>query len=126
MKRLWAASALLLALLAGCLVNAWYVHDFMDRTADQLELAQEKAQAGNWEAALELTRQAQKAWTRRNFYLRVVLSHRDVDLITRGMAQAEEDLIHRSMDQYAPTNRDTAAQLRILGNMELPSLVNVL
>lgn len=126
MKRLWGCSALLLVLLGGCLWNSWHIHAVMSETALQLERAHSQALEGHWDEALTLTRQAQKSWSDRESYLKTVLSHRDVDLITRGMAQAAETLIHHSMDQYAPTNQDVVAQLRILGEMELPNLVNIL
>lgn len=126
MKRLLVSCALLLFLLLGCLFNAWYIHDLTHEAADLLEQAQDQTLEGNWDNALVLTHQVQKSWQDRDFYLRVFLSHRDVDQIIRGLAQAEADLMHQNMDQYAPTNRDITTQLRILGDMELPRLANIL
>lgn len=126
MKRLLGCSALLLVLLGGCLWNSWHIHSIVSDTALHLEQAQSLALEDNWDGALSLTRQAKKSWLEQEFYLKTVLSHRDVDQITRGMAQATQTLIHHSMDQYAPTNQDVVAQLHILGEMELPHLVNIL
>ena len=126
MKRLWGCCALLLVLLGGCLWNSWHIYTLMSETAVQLEEAQSHAVEENWDKALELTQQVRKSWSDQEFYLKMVLSHRDVDQITRGMAQTEETLIHHSIDQYAPTNRDVVEQLRILGEMEMPHLVNIL
>lgn len=126
MKRLWGCSVLLLVLLGGCLWNSWHIHTVTSDAALRLENAQDQALDGNWDEALVLTRQVRQSWSDQESYLKTVLSHRDVDLISRGMVQAEETLIHHSMDQYAPINQDVAEQLRILGEMELPRLVNIL
>lgn len=126
MKRLLGCSALLLVLLGGCLWNAFHIHAVMSETAAQLEQAQSLAQEENWDQALTLTRQARKSWSERESYLKTVLSHRDVDQVTRNMAQAEETLVCRSIDEYAPINQDVLVQLRILGEMELPNIVNIL
>ena len=73
MKRLWLAAALMAAMLAGSLVNAWYAQDLCDGLNRELEQAQKSAQAGNWDRAEELTREVYQSWQDHHFYLHTVM-----------------------------------------------------
>ena len=57
MKRLYIAAGLLLLMLAGCLLNAWYTQQLTDEMIQDLQQAQQAAREENWEQAESLTRQ---------------------------------------------------------------------
>ena len=126
MKRLYIAAGLLLFMLAGCLLNAWYAQQLTDEMIQDLQKAQQAAREENWERAEALTRQDYEQWNRRHFYLHVVMRHSDTDQILRDFRSVLQYLEIREMDQYAAANADLMTQLELLGEMEQASLVNVL
>lgn len=126
MKRLWTAAALLALLLAGSLLNARYIQSLSAGMTEQLEQAQAQAERDNWDQAGDLTRQAFSDWQEHRFYLHAVMRHADTDQILRSFQSVLQYLDLHEMDQYAAANVDLAAQLRLLAEMELPTLENVL
>lgn len=126
MKRLWAACAILLLLLSAALWNGWYVARFAQQAARQLEQAQEMAKQDRWEQADELTKTVFQQWNAKKFYFHAVMRHQDTDDILRTFCQVRQYIQLEEMDQYAAANADLAVQLRLLGEMESPSLENVL
>lgn len=126
MKRLWIAAALLAVLLAGTLVNAWYVQSLCDSLTERLDTAQQLARAERWKQASELTRQVYQDWQKHHFYLHSVLRHSDTDQILRSFRSVLQYLDIQELDQYAAANADLLAQLELLAEMEQASVVNVL
>lgn len=126
MKRLWIAAALLSILLAGTLVNAWYVQSLCDNLTERLDGAQQLARENQWEQASALTRQVYQDWQAHHFYLHCVLRHSDTDQILRSFRSVLQYLDIQELDQYAAANADLLAQLELLAEMEQASVVNVL
>ena len=126
MKRLWAACAILLFLLSAALWNGWYTGRFTQQAAQQLEQAQRLAEADRWEEAGALTEAVFQRWQGHSFYFHAVMRHQDTDDILRTFCQVRQYIQLEEMDQYAAANADLAVQLRLLGEMEAPSLENVL
>lgn len=126
MRRLWISVALLLAMLAGSLCNAWYARELTDGMGEQLRLAQQLTQTGQWEQALDLTQRVYDRWQERHFYLHATMRHSDTDQILRGFRTVLEYLRLQEPDQYNAANADLMTQLELLAEMEQPTLVNVL
>ena len=126
MKRLWTAAAILVLLLAASLANAWYARHITGQVAGRLEQAQLLAQADNWEEAERLTRRAWSEWQGVRGYTYAVLRHTELDQIARDFRQVLQYAELRELDQYAAVNADLALQLTLLGEMEQPSLSNIL
>ena len=126
MRRLWISAALLLAMLAGSLCNAWYAKELTDGMGERLRQAQALAEKKNWEEALELTGQVYDQWQERHFYLHATMRHSDTDQILRGFRTVLEYLRLQEADQYNAANADLVTQLELLAEMEQPTLVNVL
>lgn len=126
MKRLWIAAALLAALLAGTLINAWYVQSLCDSLTRRLEDAQQLARESQWDRAETLTLQVYQDWQQHHFYLHSVLRHSDTDQILRTYRSVLQYLDIQELDQYAAANADLMAQLELLAEMEQASVVNVL
>lgn len=126
MKRLWIASALLVSLLVGSIINAQIIQSLSEGLSVQLKQAQEYAEENRWEDALHETETARQVWNDHNFYLHVVTRHGDTDQIQRGLETAVQLLERRSMAEYAHVNTDLIVQLDLLAQMELPTLSNIL
>ena len=126
MRRLFAAAGLLLAILAGCLWNGWYMERFTAGLADSLGQAQQAVQAGDWAGAEALTRRAYEEWEGRELYLHIVTRHGDADQILRSFRSVLQYLSIQELDQYIAANGDLMSQLELLAEMERAALGNVL
>ena len=126
MKRLGLAAALMAAMLAGSLVNAWYAQNLCDGLKQELNRAQELAQSEDWDQAEAITQEVYRAWQGHHFYLHTVMRHSDTDSILRSFRSVLQYLKLEEMDQYAAANADLMAQIELLAEMEQASIVNVL
>ena len=126
MKRLWIAVAILLAMLGGTLGNSWYLNGLIADFTHRLTSAQELTLSDNWEAAIRLTEQVVDTWEEHDFYLHVMLPHRDIDDIHLTFCEVQEYLELEETDQYTAANAKLIAQLGLLGEMEQLNWKNVL
>ena len=126
MRRLWIAAAILAALAAACLGNAWYAAQFTQGLTVRLERAQGLAAQGDWEGAAALSGEAFRRWQDRGFYLHVLMRHSDADQIFRSFRTLEQYLALEEPGQYAAANADLIAQLELLSEMEQLSWKNIL
>lgn len=126
MKRLLIAAGLLLFMLAGCLLNAWYSQKLTRDMIQDLQRARQAAQGEDWAEAERITLQAYERWNSQHFYLHVVMRHSDTDQILRAFRSVLQYLEIQEMDQYTAANVDLITQLELLSEMEQASLVNVL
>ena len=67
MKRLLIAAGLLLFMLAGCLLNAWYSQKLTRDLIQDLQQARQAAQGEDWAEAERITLQAYERWNSRHF-----------------------------------------------------------
>lgn len=126
MRRLWTAAALVCALLACTLLNAWYAQRLTGSLWERLERAQTLVEEERWEEAEALTRQVYEDWEENHFYFHTVMRHTDTDQILRTFRGVLQYLKLQELDQYAAANADLVTQLQLLAEMEQASLVNVL
>lgn len=126
MRRLWISAGILVLLLAGSLLNAWYARELTASMGERLDQAQQMARQGQWAQALEQTEEVYKQWESLHFYLHSTMRHSDTDQILRGFRTVMEYLKLQEPDQYNAANADLITMLELLGEMEQPSVVNVL
>lgn len=126
MKRLWVALVLLVTMLGGSLLNAWYAEQVTGELIRQLEQAQILTEQQQWENAENVTRQAYHDWQGRHFYLHTTMRHGDTDQILRAFRGVLEYLALRELDQYNAANADLITQLELLAEMEQATVTNVL
>jgi len=126
MKRLWIAVGILLAMLGGTLGNSWYLNGLISDFAHRLTSAQELAVSDNWEDAIRFTEQVVDNWEEHDFYLHVMLPHRDIDDIHLTFCEVQEYLKLEETDQYTAANAKLIAQLGLLSEMEQLNWKNVL
>ncbi len=126
MKKGWAALALLLAMI---LLAGWHtiaLGSLTGELGDALERSEELAEAGDWAAAAQLTRDAQARWERDQFYLHVTLDHTITDEIAAGFAETLEYIESQEAGEYSAANARLKARLSLLGEMERPLPENLL
>ena len=119
-------AALLLLLLLCSILHGNRMEAWTGQAAQQLEQAQLLATLGDWEQARVKTRSALEGWESHRLYLHALLRHSDTDQIHRTFRAVLQYLSLEEMDQYAAANIDLIAQLRLLSEMERPSLENLL
>lgn len=126
MKRLWIAVAILLAMLGGTLGNSWYLNGLICNWTEQLTAAHQLAAGDDWTQASQITQQVISKWQDYDFYLHVMLPHRDIDDIHLTFCEVQEYLELEESDQYNSANAKLIAQLGLLGEMEQLNLKNIL
>ena len=125
MKRLWIAAALLLAILGGCLCNAWYLGSLTREMNQLLEQAGQLAQTDSWPEARRLTSQAGQRGPAGPAARRTPHRPPGTDQILRAFQAVFQYLDLEEMDQYAAANADLMTLMALLAEMEQPSFVNV-
>ena len=126
MKRVWIALAILAAILGVTLGHSFYLSDFIRDLTDILETAEAQAEAGDWNAASELTQTARKKWEARDCYLHITLRHDENDTIYTGFREVSEFLECQEHGEYSAANARLIAQLELLSEAEQLTLKNVL
>lgn len=126
MKRMWIAVVILLAMLGGTLGNSWYLNKLISDFSENLSSAHQLAAQDHWLSAREITQQVSEHWQEHDFYLHVMLPHRDIDDIHLTFQEVEEYLELEEADQYNAANAKLIAQLGLLGEMEQLNWKNVL
>ena len=128
MKRLYISLGLIALIAVLCGAHTVYLGRFTGELTELLTQAQEQVERGNWEGAIQVTRQAQKQWVDNEGYLHITLRHADVDAIlvsfdeALAFLQANE---HQSAE-YAAVNARLLTQLDLLLEAELPTITNLL
>lgn len=126
MKRLWFAAAILLAMLGSTLGNSFYLNQLIDNYEQHLTSAHQSALQGSWDSAAQLTRQVEEDWQEHDFYLHVMLPHKDIDAIHLTFREVREYLELEETDQYTAANAKLMAQLGLLAEMEQLNIKNIL
>ena len=126
MKKGWLAVGLIDVMAA---LSLWHVSALGQLTAElgeQLGRAEGLAERGAWEEAAEVTRAASEQWDSRAFYLHVTLDHKTADDIAVGFAETLEFLTWQESGEYSAANARLMEQLKLLGELERPTLENLL
>jgi len=126
MKRLWISVAILLTMLGTTLGNSWYLNNLISDFSQNLSSAHRLAARDDWASAREITQQVTEHWQEHDFYLHVMLPHRDIDEIHLTFQEIEEYLELEETDQYNATSAKLITQLGLLAEMEQLNLKNIL
>lgn len=126
MKRLWIATALLLAVFAATLVNSHYLKGYATQLTGLLTQAEAKAEGGDWSGADALTREALRLWEGNDLYLYTMLRHADTDLVYTGFKEVGEFIQCQEGGEYSAANARLIAQIELLYEMEQFTLKNLL
>ena len=93
---------------------------------DRLVQAEVQAEAGNWEEAGRLTKEALDVWTSHDMYLYTVLRHSDTDQIHTGFREVQEFINCQEGGEYSAANARLISQVELLYEMEQFNLKNLL
>ena len=126
MKRLWISIVILFAMLGSTLGNSWYLNKLISGFEQKLTAAHELSARDHWDTARTLTQQVTEHWQAHDFYLHVMLPHRDIDEIHLIFQEVDEYLKLEEADQYNAANAKLIAQLELLAEMEQLNLKNIL
>ena len=126
MKRLWAACAILLLLLAVSLYSGRAINRLTSDCIQQLTAAQQLATQDDWPQARAITQQVFQNWQEHSFSLHALLRHAEADQILISFRTVEQYLQLEEMDQYAAANITLITQLELLSETEQATLENVL
>ncbi len=125
MRQLWTAAALLAVLVTGLVLLELGVDNLVSPMAIGLTRASDAAQAGDWETADTLTRQAAQAWEAAGSRLRLAEPHQAVGEIAALLDEALLDAQARDTESYRVSIRRTIRALTDLRETERMSLGNV-
>lgn len=127
MKRFWIACAILALLLAGALGQGFYAARYLEDMAARLEQAQLLVEEKeDWGQARQMSENVFSSWEDHGFHLHVTMNHRDTDQILFSIQSLRQYLQLEELDQYVAANAQLAAQLRLLVDLEQPTLENIL
>ena len=126
MKRLWFAVGVMAVLFTATLLNSRYLRNFSAGLTDRLVQAEVQAEAGNWEEAGRLTKEALDVWTSHDMYLYTVLRHSDTDQIHTGFREVQEFINCQEGGEYSAANARLISQVELLYAMEQFNLKNLL
>lgn len=126
MKRLIAAGGILLLLLGITLLNGWYLDGLTRQATQTLTQAQALAQQDRWAEATCTTEDLYTDWQTHAFYFHATMCHSDIDQIQRSFQTVLQYLTLKELSPYTAANVDLVMQIELLGEMERPSLDNVL
>ena len=121
MKRLWFAVGVMAVLFTATLLNSRYLRNFSAGLTDRLVQAEVQAEAGNWEEAGRLTKEASH-----DMYLYTVLRHSDTDQIHTGFREVQEFINCQEGGEYSAANARLISQVELLYEMEQFNLKNLL
>ena len=127
MKRLWIACAILALLLGATLWQGLSAIDYLEDMAVSLENAQDLVEEmEDWGQARQISEEVFSTWENHKFHLHATMNHRDIDQVLFSIQAVRQYLQLEEMDQYVAANAQLAAQLRLLVELEQPTLENIL
>ena len=126
MKQTWAAICILALLFAGTLTHSFYIGGFVRELTAELEEAEARAEAGDWDQAEELTRSARDRWEEKRCYLHITLRHSDTDAVYTRFREVHEFLQCREGGEYSAANACLIAELELLAEAEQFTIENIL
>ena len=126
MKRLWIGIGLLAAILAVGLWTSAHMTEVHTEIADELTEAARAAQAGAWDRAEELTREAQEDWKEGWNFSAALADHTVLDEVDGLFAQAEVYRKNRDAVAFAAVCAQLASSVRAIQEGHKLSLWNLL
>ena len=127
MKRFWGACAILALLTGATIWQGHYIAGYLEHMAQSLDQAQalvEKDKDGD--QARRLSEDVFSMWETHKFHLHATMNHQDTDQVLFSIQSVRQYLQLEELDQYVAANAQLAAQLRLLVELEQPTLENIL
>ena len=125
MKREIAAGLLLLAMLAGSLVNLRFYDALTDRIETELARSRAAVEAGDFEAARESCGRAEETWLGAKRYTHVFIRHQEVDGTSDAFFELMQLLCEENAEGCAAAFDKLLYHLDGNAGMEHPTLGSV-
>lgn len=109
MRHLWISLALLAAMSALLLYSSIRIVKMTEPMTDLLLQATAAAEEEDWSGAKELSTQVRARWENQETFLRLVLSHDDLDEIALLLREADQYMRCQDVSSY------TASNMRVVG-----------
>lgn len=127
MRRLIFSIFTLFILFFGAFYNTAHLHRVTDQMASVLQEAESNVSKGDWNSAITKTQYALDIWTQWEPYLYVILQHKDTDEILLSFYEVKQLLLaQENGGEYFAANARLIAQIKLLHEMEVLSLKNLL
>lgn len=127
MKRLFAATAIILLLAGAIALHVVHLESLTGDLIGQLEEMDACLARKEWTKAGQMAQKVSEQWERQAFYLHTTLRHTDIDTIRTSLKEVSAYLEAR--DDAAECHAATARlinQLELLLEAELPTIKNLL
>ena len=126
MKYLYVGIAILAICLAACTASTWALSKYTDHAVSLLEQAQLHADAGSFQQAEQLVRQAKEFWQDHHGFFGVILRHDEADQINATFWELVEYAQNNCSEEFEPSCAMLIEQINHLSDMEKPHYYNVL
>ncbi len=116
MKRSYFGLGLLAVLLALSLGVTWVMDRVHQPVAKALQAAEEKAQAGQWQEAVELEAAAQAGWEKWSGLRSCLADHTPIEEIDAQFAMLRSCIRARDQDEFPGLAAQTAQMVKAMGD----------
>ena len=118
MKHWLPPTMILISLLTFCLWDAYYMRQNLSLLCSQLQQADQLAEAGNWNEALQILEHSHQTWQDRQIYVHSVSPRDAVDdaeaMYCRAIAFAKT----KEITEFRAELSDLQDQMRVLTDLE--------
>lgn len=126
MKRLWIGAAVLLILLIGGIFSTIFLCRLHQDLADTLDQAANCAQAGQWQQALSLYRDARQDWQRHFRFSAAFTDHEPLEEIERLFAALAVCENKKLTEKFILTCTHLSHLSQAVGDSHVPHWWNIL
>lgn len=126
MKRLWLGAAVLLLLLVGGIFSTIFLRHFHQALADTLDQAASSAQAGQWQQALSLYRDARQDWQRHYRFSAAFTDHEPLEEMDQLFALLSVCEAEELTQKFVLTCTRLSHLSKAVGDSHVPHWWNIL
>ena len=126
MKYFWIPCAILSAILSLSLLNARTVNETVDVWCQDLQSAQQSADAENWEQTQRILTDTYKKWDEKQSYFHIVTVHAELDEVEALFAKSRSFALEQDEAEFRANTAELITQLKLLAEMQEISVKNIL
>ena len=126
MKRVVIACVLMAAMLIGCGIVLFSLHQSIETLEADLTAAETLAEAKRYDEAIALLEEASVRWEKQEHLLARLLRHRELETVTQNLVSLAAYLEHGDFASFHGILAQTRLLLRHVWESELPKAENLL
>lgn len=124
MKYLYIGMGVLVVLLAVCILCGVMVSNSTQQSSDALCRAVEAVDSGDFPTAVAFAKEAEAAWQKREHFLSSILSHEELDEITRAFSDLRSYAATQTEDEFRCRCEELILRLNHISEMDFPHFYN--